>query len=186
MTLHELDRNWPRILLAIHYLRCQMLIDRPLILSTLRAWISHGEVVQTHLLQSTLPIIAADTEAAVSMINLVRTLAVSGSAFIRRYGVWFQANYSGTCERRSRSLSSNGSSVHSMRTSFCRGFGVLQAGEAAIRSSTLLCICRGGAAQRPRSFTYHWSYQSDEPESGSLLVKLSQRPPFLRSVVLAL
>lgn len=83
------------ILLSIHYYRTLMLINRPLITSILKCWITDSEPVPDTVVGVVLPVLQNDFTAAKELAGIVQVVETSGARFLHRYGAWFLANYSG-------------------------------------------------------------------------------------------
>jgi len=83
------------ILLSIHYYRTLMLINRPLITSILKCWITDSEPVPETMVETVLPVLQIDFTAAKQLATIVQAVVASGGGFLHRYGAWFLANYSG-------------------------------------------------------------------------------------------
>ncbi|KAK5046124.1 hypothetical protein LTR84_008581 [Exophiala bonariae] len=82
------------ILLSIHYYRTLMLINRPLITSILKSWITELSLVPETTTAVVLPIVQNDFTAAKELVGIVQAIESSGTSFLHRYGAWFLANYS--------------------------------------------------------------------------------------------
>jgi hypothetical protein len=86
------------ILLSLHYYRTRMLINRPVITSILKSWITDSEPVPETVVEVVLPVLQNDFTAAKELAGIIQVVQNSGGRFLHHYGAWFLANYSGMKE----------------------------------------------------------------------------------------
>lgn len=91
----DLNLCWPQVLLSIYYHRCQMLMNRPVVLHSVKSWLLSSETVPDSFVEDVLPVMKSDMSSATALFGIIRSVNDVSSLFLRTYGAWFTANYSG-------------------------------------------------------------------------------------------
>lgn len=91
----EIESMWPRALLAIHYNRALLLINRPAIILSLKSWVFDDSNRPSVSDDATVPVLRSDFSAARELVGVVRGLVHFNDRVLQRHAMWFPANYSG-------------------------------------------------------------------------------------------
>ena len=86
---------WPRALLTVHYLRAQLLVNRPAITAVLRSWVSASSKISQAIDDVAFTVLKSDLVTARQLVSLVLKLTRDGNELLLRHAIWFTANYSG-------------------------------------------------------------------------------------------